>query len=516
MRGTRAVRVALASLAGAFLLLVGCSEAVPPPPATTVDLHVTGGRVIDGTGARGRAAEVLVRDGRIVHVGPLPEGGVAATRVIDAAGRVVAPGFVDPHSHGDPLATPAFENFLAMGVTTISLGQDGSSPDLDDLAPWLASVEAGGIGPNLAMFVGHGTLRERAGIGRDPAPDDAALARMLELLDANLDHAFGLSTGLEYVPGLHAPAEELDALARVVGRRGRLVASHMRNEDDPALADSLRELIRQGQHARVHAAHLKSVYGRGAERGQEILAILEAARADGVEISADVYPYTASYTGLALLFPVWAKTTEQFEVARATRRDELATYLRDRVNGRNGPEATLLGTAPHAGRTLADLAAELEKPFEDVLIDDLGPDGGSAAYFIMDEALQAEFIADPQVAICSDGSPTGFHPRGHGTFARIIETHVRDRGVLTLEEAVRKMTSLPASILGLVDRGTLVEGAFADLVVFDPARVRETASYADPHRLAEGFDVVVVNGVVAREAGAVPEGTRAGRVLRPD
>jgi N-acyl-D-aspartate/D-glutamate deacylase len=517
MARVRALGAALVGVALAAVL-VACgdraTEADAPPPRA-VDLHLTGGRVIDGTGAPARTAEVLVRDGHIVHVGALPPEGVAAGRTVDAAGRVVAPGFVDPHAHGDPLATPAFENFLAMGVTTIALGQDGSSPDVDDLAPWLATVAERGLGVNLAMFVGHGTLRERAGIGRDPAPDDAALARLAALLDDNLGVAFGLSTGLEYVPGLHAPERELIALAKVVGARDRLLASHMRNEDDDALEASLDELIRQGAHARVHAAHLKSVYGRGAERGREILAMLDAARADGVEISADVYPYTASYTGLALLFPVWAKTPEQFEVVKATRREELLAYLRERVNGRNGPEATLLGTAPHAGKTLADLATELEKPFEAVLVDDLGPDGGSAAYFIMDDALQAEIVADAHVAICSDGSPTGFHPRGHGTFARIVETFVEERGLLALPEAVRKMSSLPASILGLEDRGTIAEGAFADLVIFDPAQVRETATYETPHALAEGFDVVIVNGVVAREGGALVGGVRAGEVLRP-
>lgn len=196
------------------------------------------------------------------------------------------------------------------------------------------------------------------------------------------------------------------------------------------------------------------------------------------------------------------------------RRAELADHLRRRVEGRNGPGATLLASEPWTGRTLEEVAAELGKPFEDVLIDDLGPDGGSAAYFIMDDDLQTAFIADPFVAICSDGSPTGFHPRGHGTFARIIETFVGERGVLSLEEAVRKMTSLPAGILGLEDRGVLRPGAWADLILFDPAEVHETATWAEPLQLAEGFDLVVVNGAVVRERGALT-GLRAGQVLRP-
>lgn len=504
----------------AVLLLAACGapqESGGAAAKTPVDLVIRGGRVLDGLGTPAREADVWIDDGRVLHVaapGAPAVAGLVADEVIEAQGRIVAPGFVDPHSHGDPLETPAFENFLAMGVTTITLGQDGSSPDTPDLGAWMARVEAQGIGPNLAMFVGHGTLRELAGIGREPVPSHAQLETMLGLLEQNLDHAFGLSTGLEYNPGLWAEPEELQALARVVGARDRVIMSHVRNEDDDALEASLAELLRQGEHARVHVAHLKSVYGRGAERGREILGLLEDARARGIPVSADVYPYTASYTGLALLFPPWAKTAEQFEAAKAQRYDELADYLRRRVEARNGPEATLLGTAPHAGKTLAELATELEKPFERVLVDDLGPQGGSAAYFIMDDALQAEFVVDPTLSICSDGSPTGYHPRGHGTFAHVIERYVEQEGRLTLAEAVRKMTSLPAAQLGLPERGVLAEGRPADVIVFDPARVRATAAYEDPLQLAEGFDVVIVNGAVARRDGVLSAG-RFGRVLRP-
>src|SRR5690606_2134403 len=248
-------------------------------------------------------------------------------------------------------------------------------------------------------------------------------------------------------------------------------------------------------------------------RAAEILALLEDARATGIEVTADVYPYTASYTGISLLFPVWAKTREQFEVAKRERRDELAAWLRDRGEGRNGPEATLLGTAPWTGKTLAEVAHERESPFEEVLIEDIGPDGASAAYFVMDEALQARFLAEPWVGICSDGSPTGFHPRGHGTFARIIEDYVVGQGALSLAEAVRKMTSFPAGILGIDDRGSLQPGSKADILVFDPERVRARATYPEPLQLAEGFDVVIVKGTLARADGQL--GGLSGRVLRP-
>jgi len=488
---------------------VGAAALEPTP----VDLVIINGQVIDGSGADPREADVVVGSGRILFVGDANLEGVSPDKVIDATGRVVAPGFIDPHSHGDPFETPAFENFLAMGVTTITLGQDGSSPEVDDLGAWLDRVDEQGVGPNVALLVGHGTLRARVGIGREPEPGPEQMQTLLERLDKALDLTFGLSTGLEYNPGLNAGYVELDNLARVVGARGRVIMSHLRSEDDGSLESALNELIEQGRHARVHVSHLKSVYGKGRERGGEILAILEEARDGGVDITADLYPYVASYTGLGLLFPEWAKTAEDFEVARRERRRELADYLRRRVMSRNGPAATLLGTAPHTGMTLADLAREQGKPFEQVLIDDLGPEGGSAAYFVMDEPLMAALLQGRHVAVCSDGDPRGFHPRGHGAFAEVIEEYVVGRKLLTLPEAVRRMTSLPAAILGLSDRGGIEVGTVADLVVFDPRRVRAAATYTEPFQLAEGFDLVLVNGRIARRDGEL--GGLHGRALRP-
>lgn len=498
----------------AFLAMTLPAHGSPRVEATDVDLVIIDGRIVDGLGGEPRRGDVVIGGGRILFIGQVDPAAIEPDKVIDADGRVVAPGFIDPHSHGDPHETPAFENFLAMGVTTITLGQDGSSPAVDDLAAWLDDVAAQGIGPNLAMLAGHGTLRRQAGIGLDPEPSEEQMEALLQRLDDVLTVTFGLSMGLEYNPGLNAGFVELDSLARVVGSRGRVIMSHLRSEDDDALAAALDELIAQGAHARVHVAHLKSVYGKGAARAGEILAHLDAARDRGVEITADVYPYTASYTGIGLLFPEWAKTPEGFADARRTRYQELADYLRQRVMSRNGPQATLLGTEPYTGKTLADLAAELDKPFERVLIDDIGPDGASAAYFVMDDELQAELLLDPHVAISSDGNPRGFHPRGHGTFAKVIEEFVRERQLLELPEAVRKMTSLPAAVLGLADRGSLQVGKAADLVIFDPADVRATATYTDPFQLARGFDVVIVNGRVARRDGGLAS-TRSGRVLRP-
>jgi N-acyl-D-aspartate/D-glutamate deacylase len=508
--------LALALTAG----LAGCQPAAEPFLAqyASIDLLIENGQVLDGLGGDAVSADVVVIGDQIVFVGDAAFTDTDRERIvrtIDAAGRTVAPGFIDLHSHGDPLETPEMENFLAMGVTTITLGQDGSSPDASPLSGWLEEVGEKGIGTNLAMFVGHGTLRNQSGIGMSADPEPADLQRMLGLLDDALDYTFGLSTGLEYNPGLNAATGELRALAGVVGDNGRMIMSHMRNEDDDQLEAAIAELLEQGEDARVHISHLKSVYGNGTDRAEQILSILDDARRNGIDITAEIYPYSASYTGIGIVFPVWAKTAEQFAVAKVERRDELAEYLRNRVNRRNGPEATLLGTDPWTGKTLADLAHELETPFEDVLIDVIGPQGGSGAYFVMNDELQGRLLQDPNVGVCSDGSPTGFHPRGHGTFAKIIETYVNDQGTLSLPEAIRKMTSFAAGVLGIADRGAVQANMKADLIVFDPARIRAKATYPAPLQLADGFDIVIVNGQVARENGRL-DNSRHGEVLRPE
>lgn len=481
--------------------LMTCSDSSSNDPLQ-FDSVLSNGQLVDGLGGAAEAADVYIKDGAIAAITAPGELDAVVTTTIDATGKIIAPGFIDVHSHGDPLETPGFENFLAQGVTTITLGQDGDSPDVADLEEWVEQVRENGIGVNLAMFVGHGTLREMAGIGQDPDPGPDQIQRMLELLNNSLNYAFGLSTGLEYNPGLHAPESELVEMAKVVGSRDRVIMSHMRNEDDDELENSIDELLSQGLYARVHISHLKSVYGKGSARAEEILEVIERARQAGIELSADVYPYSASYAGLALLFPVWSKTDEEFAVAIRDRREELEEYLINRITQRNGPEATLLATDPYTGKTLADLEQELGLPFEDILIDVLGPQGGSGAYFIMDDELQSRLLMDENITVSSDGSPAGFHPRGHGTFAKIIEEYVVNRGALPLEEAVRKMTSYAAALLGITDRGSVEVGKAADLIIFEPSLVRATASYSDPLQLAEGFEVVIVNGEVAFQNGA--------------
>lgn len=456
-----------------------------PSSEATYGLHIKDARIVDGTGRAAYTGSVLVGADTLAYVGPsLPEGYVADVEV-DAGGRVVAPGFIDAHAHGDPFKTPGFENFRAMGVTTILLGMDGSSPSVEDPAAYMAALDTLPLGVDVQMMVGHGRLREV--FGADTLAMQAAIR-------AHLAAGFiGLSTGIEYYPGFLSTPEELAAIARPIADAGAVISSHVRSEDDDQLDAAIDELIAQGaaSGASIHVSHLKIVYGNDLGSADALLAKLA-----GAGVTADVYPYTASYTGIGIVFPEWALGPGNFERARQTRREELATYLRERVGRRNGPEATLFGTGPWEGRTLAEVADSLDRPFEDVLIDVIGPTGTSAAYFVMNDAVMRRLLQHPLTVVSSDGSPTMHHPRGYGSFARVIEEFVVRDEMLSLEAAVHKMTGRTADIFGLSDRGTLTVGKRADIVLFDPTAVRARATFSDPRQLATGFDEVWVAGTL--------------------
>jgi N-acyl-D-aspartate/D-glutamate deacylase len=475
--------------------------------------------LVDGSGQPGRRSDVLVRGERIERIGRVSDQDARGLRIVEGGGRVLAPGFIDLHTHGDPLEE-AYTQYLAMGVTTIVLGQDGGSPALPgaelaagSLPSWMDALARATPDINVATLSGHGALRRRAGIDDGTRhPSDAQLSRMQAILEHDLRAgAFGLSTGLEYVPGRYAEMRELAGLGPVVARFDGVAMSHMRSEDADDVRDSIRELVAASGPARAHVSHLKMVYGKGEAAAESLLAFLQSLRTPSQPLTADAYPYEASYTGVAILFPEWALPPTDYAGVLRSRRDELRAYLQQRMEKRNGPGALLFGTGPHAGRTLEQVAAEQGKPFADVLLD-IGPGGGQAAHFVMDRALQDRLLLDPRVALCTDGSPGGSHPRSAGTYARWIEEFVVKQPRVKLEEAVRKATSLPASILRLPDRGTIRPGAQADLVLFDPAKVHAKADYVHPTTRAEGFDLVVVNGQPAFEAGEAVG--RAGRLLR--
>ncbi|WP_194776375.1 N-acyl-D-amino-acid deacylase family protein [Pararhodonellum marinum] len=468
--------------------------------STEINLLIKNAQIIDGSGAEPYYGQILIIEDEIFKIEKDTSLDINAERIIDARGSMLTPGFIDSHAHGDPMETPAFENFLAMGVTSIFLGQDGFSPETIDLKGWMDSVDQIKPGVNVGMFVGHGTLRMLSGVQYDKTPTDSGMRSMENLVNSAMEAGcFGLSTGLEYNPGYLAGPDELNRLAKVVGKKGGMIMSHMRNEDDAYIEASLKELLDQGEFCPVHVSHIKVVYGKGEERAAGILAFLDNARGQGKTVTADLYPYEASYTSISILFPEWALPPADYSQVMAERRGELETYLRNRVNLRNGPEATLIGNGPYKGKTLKEVGEILEKPFEKVLIEDIGPSGTSAAYFVMDEVLMKALLVDEHVNICSDGSPTSNHPRGYGTFAKIIESYVIKEPILSLPEAIYKMTGLTAQSLGIHDRGLIREGMKADLLVFDPEAVRANATYENPAQLAEGFDYVLVNGQIAKE-----------------
>ena len=491
-----------------------CSCGTKGSPEGSFDTLIANAIVMDGTGAEGYPGDILINGDTIAYIGKVDVDKVTVGQFIDAGGKVVSPGFIDAHAHGDPVADADFQNFLNMGVTTICLGQDGFSYASENISPWMQQIDSTGLGVNVLTFIGHSTLRELSGTDYAPVPTGPQLEAMQRMLDQGMKRgAFGLSTGLEYTPGYFAQEEEMKALAKVVGENHGIIMSHMRNEDDGQVENSIHELLLQGGFAPVHISHFKAVYGKGKERAVRLLSILDSARRQGTTVTADVYPYTASYTGIGIVFPEWAKAPNDFGQVKASRREGLEDFLRNKINQRNGPEATLFGNGQWKGMTLAQVSDSLKMPFEKVLIDVVGPEGGSGAYFVMDEELQARLIKDSWVCISSDGSPTMHHPRGYGSFAKIIRHYVNEAHELELADAIRKMTSLPAAIIGLKKRGEVKVGYKADLLVFDPAKVKDKATYEAPHQFAEGFEYVFVNGRLAKSPdGNAP--TRFGHFLR--
>lgn len=522
-RWRRATRSLLLAAVAAWCIVTVATAA--ENTSVPYDLWIKGGLVHDGKGGAPVKADVLVRGDRIVRIGPVEN--IKAARVIDATGLIVAPGFIDTHSHGDPLTNKSFSNFALQGVTTVVLGQDGNTPGYggeeggegvssgrQSLAAWMDAVEGTGLQTNVTALVGHGTLRSHAGVGVSAEPTAEQMELMQTILRAGLSAgAYGMSSGLEYVPGRYALREELVALADTVGRAGGIVMSHMRSEDSDKIAAAIDELIAQSRQARVHVSHLKIVFAKSAEEGDRVIDLLDAARARGIAITADVYPYLAGYGDLSLAYPPWAKTREEWDQALATDRPKLETYLRERIALRGGADAILLADAPYTNKTLAQVARELNKPVESVVIDVMGFGGPSAAHFIMREDVQDRLIAWEHAAISTDGGPGIHHPRSWGTYPKVLEEHVRERKLIAMEQAIRKMSGLPAAIVGLSERGQIKEGHYADIVIFAPDTVRSTATWSEPAQAPVGINHVIVNGCMQVADGRMTSND-CGRLLR--
>ncbi|MBS0416918.1 MAG: amidohydrolase family protein [Proteobacteria bacterium] len=505
--------------------------------STTYDLWIRNGTVVDGTGRPRFAADILVSGDTIAYVGSTAGRNVKARRTIDAAGKIVTPGFIDLHAHGDP-SKQAFTNFLQEGITTVLLGQDGNTASYEDedpptLAQWKAARAAGlaltdDQKPvtlaqwlhhskvehslvNVAALSGHGSLRTTAGVGDAPQPTAKQLAAMKEILRADLDAgAFGMSFGLEYAPGRFALEPEEKALGAIVGEYGGVVMSHMRSEDFDKIAGAIDELLQIDAH--VHVSHIKIVAGKRPEEAQAVLDQLARARAGGKTVTADVYSYPASASNLVFLYPEWARSESQYADAVKHRRAELEAHLRKRVEERNGPQAILFVSGPYAGKRLSELAQQLGKPYEKVLIDDFDYGGPEQAHFLMSEAVQSVFIAADNIGYSTDASPELKHPRATSSFAKVLEDYVGPAPKMSLEKTIHKMSGLAADIVGIKDRGVLAVDRKADIVVLSPNRLHVRATWAAPMQSPTGFDAVVVNGAIELENGKV--GTPNGRILR--
>lgn len=495
------------------------------------DVLIRGGQVIDGSGAPARRADVGVTGDRIIAVGDL--SAATAGTVVDATGKYVTPGFIDVHSHAGPgLATPALKHgrpVLAQGITTVLVNPDGGGPV--DLAAQRAGYARGGIGLNVGLLVPHGSVRREVLAMSDRDPTPAELARMVGLVrDGMRAGAFGLSSGLYYAPGSYSTTAEVIAMARAAAEAGGSYTSHIRDEADygVGVVAAVDEVITIAETAGLTGVvtHMKALGPASWGLSKTLVAHIDAARQRGVKVFADQYPYEASGTGIVgALMPRWAQVGGR-EVMQRRITGELRGKVRDEVKAnlarRGGADTFLVAEyAPDTsieGQRLSALAARAGLPAEEYVLTLLEKDDAGLVSFNMAEDDIALIMRQSWTMTCTDGGLQPAtegkpHPRAYGAFPRKLARYVRERGVVDLPFAIRSMTALAAEVFGIKDRGAVRPGAFADLVVFDLAAVKETATYEQPHQLAEGFDTIVVNGRLARRAGTFAEGL-AGRVLR--
>jgi N-acyl-D-amino-acid deacylase len=526
------------SMIGACLAAVVLALALPvaavAQQAAEYDVLIRGGRVLDGTGMPWRLADLAISGDRIVAVGHIPADAKAA-RVIDARGKYVTPGFIDAHSHAMPgLTKPelaAALPILYQGITTVMINPDGGGPA--DLAPQLAAIEQHTPGVNVVPTIGHNGVRTEV-MGRDNrAPTPAELRRMEEYVRQAMElGAFGFSSGPFYVPGKYATTAELVALAKVAAQYpGAFHTSHVRDESsyDIGVVGAVEELIQVSREARLPGivTHIKALGPSVWGKSKDVIEVINAARAEGLEIWADQYAYAASGSGLQpSLVPGWAQAGGQEAMAKRLQDPEQRALIRkemaDNMARRGGANAMMIRRYPpdpsRVGKRLDEIARErLEDPL-DTAIEMLINGGAPIISFNMNEQDVEAFMKQPWTMTCTDGGLSEFgsggeHPRAYGAFPRKIRRYAMDRGVVSLEQAIHSSTGLTATVLGIEDRGFLRAGAYADVVVFDPETINDVADYQEPDAYSVGMDYVLVNGRVAVAGGkAVDE--RHGRVLR--
>jgi N-acyl-D-aspartate/D-glutamate deacylase len=530
-------RLSALSLIAAFALTVTAQQpAAPRPPAPRpvqpvarpqpFDVYIRGGQLIDGSGAPARFADVGIRDDRIVYVG-IPAPGVVyrATRNIDARGLIVSPGLIDPHAHVmEDLSDPArhgIEGYLRQGVTTIVTGNDGWGPF--EIAATLRKWAESGIGPNVGLLAGYGPIREEILQRSSRAPTPKEMELMKALVRKAMDEgALGFSTGLFYTPQNFGSTEEVIELAKVAAQYGGIYDSHIRDEStyNVGLMAAIEEVLRIGRESgmAVHISHIKALGTDTWGKSAEIIDLIRKARAERVRVTADQYPYSASATTLnASLLPPWSQ--EGGDEALYARLDDPAQHAKIaeeaavNMRRRGGEDSFLLIATKDdslRGKRLGEIARAWNVPAVEAALRIIRNGGSDVASFNMSDADIDAFMKEDWVMTCSDGSPG--HPRTYGTFPRKLRVYALDRKVITLEQAIHSSSALPADTFGLARRGHIQTGAFADVIVFDPKTLRDTATYEQPEKLAEGMRWVLVNGQFAIDSGKFT-GTLAGRTL---
>jgi N-acyl-D-aspartate/D-glutamate deacylase len=504
-----------------YSLLVCCALALDAAAqAPSYDVLIRGGQILDGSGAAPRRADIGIRGERLAAIGHL--GNAKAAKVYDASGKVVTPGFIDVHTHvEDGLSDPARRaklSYVTQGVTSVVAGNCGSGPV--DTGRFLATWRQNGIGVNAALLVGHGAVRS-AVMGRENgAPTAEELEKMRALVEKAMhEGAYGLSSGLFYEPGHFAKTGEVIELAKIAARHNGIYASHIRDEGNYSVGvvAAVEEAIEIGRQAglTVEISHLKALGPESWGLGPKLCALIEGARQRGQRVYADQYPYVASGTGLAAaVFPRGAKVADFAQHRAAVERN---------IERRGGAQSlALVSYRPKpewAGKTLAEIAAATGRAPVAVVQEVLQNGGAGVVSFNMSEDDVLHIMRHPWVMTASDGSSPVLgagvpHPRSYGTFARKLQLYAREKKALSLAQAVRAASGLPAEMLRLQDRGLLKKGYYADLLVFDPAKVRERATFTQPHQYSEGMELVLVNGKPAVAEGK-PTGGLHGRVLTP-
>ena len=508
-------------------IFVGCSK-------NEFDIIISNGTIVDGSGQGSYQADIGIVDDRIVKIADLSES--KSVHIINAENLIVSPGFIDSHTHAirGIFDVPTAESSLLQGVTTLTDGNDGTSPF--PIKEHYQKIENTRISPNWAVFVGQGTIRQEVmGLeNRDPTASELSKMKLM-VKEAMEEGALGISTGLFYVPGSFSSTREVIELSKVASHYGGIYISHMREEAVDVLK-SINETINIGIKAKipVQITHHKIIGKENWGLSKETLKLVDNAIKDGVQVSIDQYPYTASQTSIRALIPQWAQAGGRIDLLQRIDDPKTRKLIVDEIierilfdRGGGHPKNIFISKSSWntslEGKNLAELCIERDlepSPYNAAMVvfDIIKGGGASAVYHAINSDDVDLIMQHPMTSIASDGPMTVFgvgspHPRTYGTFARVLGSYVRERNILSLEEAVRKMTSLPAQILSIKQRGLIKEGYYADIAIFDPKTILDKATFEDPHQYAEGVISVIVNGEIVVDQG-VHNGNKPGRVLR--